>query len=313
MAKRMRILVTGGAGFIASHIVDKYVESDHHVEVIDDMSMGRNENKRDDVTYHKIDIRSKEISHIFEKGKFDVVNHHAAQMDVRKSTKDPSFDADVNILGGLNLLQNCVKYDLKQFIFASTGGAVYGEQIEYPASEEHPTNPVSPYGVSKLSLEHYLHYYHTEYSLDYSVLRYSNVYGPRQNPNGEAGVIAIFTKKMLAGEDVVINGDGLQTRDYVYVDDIARLNILVLGAKGTFVLNAGRGMEDDVNRLCSLLKELTGSFSNVSHGPSVPGEQRRSSIDSAEAKELYNWEGEVGLEEGLAKTVDYFRDQRLKE
>jgi len=305
----MRILVTGGAGFIASHIVDKYVESDHHVEVIDDMSMGRNENMRDDVTYHEIDIRSKEISHIFEKGKFDVVNHHAAQMDVRKSTADPVFDADVNILGGLNLLQNCVKYGVKQFIFASTGGAVYGEQIEYPASEEHPTNPVSPYGVSKLSIEHYLHYYHTEYALEYSIQRYSNVYGPRQNPYGEAGVIAIFASKLLAGEDVVINGDGLQTRDYVYVEDIARINVMVLGATGTFVLNAGRGTEDDVNKLYSLLKEIIGSSSNVNHGPPVPGEQRRSSIDAAKAKELYGWEGEVGLEEGLAKTVEYFKDQ----
>ena len=309
----MRILITGGAGFIASHIVDKYLYSGHYVEVIDDMSFGRQENIRDDITYHELDIRSEKVAKIFEKGKFDVVNHHAAQMDVRKSSKDPAFDADVNILGGLNLLQNCVKFGVKQFIFASTGGAIYGEQQEYPASEEHPANPVSPYGVSKLSIEHYLHYYHVEYGLDYSVQRYSNVYGPRQNPYGEAGVIAIFANKMLAGEDVVINGDGLQTRDYVFVDDIARLNTLVLGAKGTFILNAGRGTEDDVNRLSTLLKELTGSSSNVSHGPPVQGEQRRSSISAAKAKELYDWEAEVDLEEGLAKTVEYFRDQRLKE
>jgi len=309
----MRILITGGAGFIASHIVDKYLDSGHYVEVIDDMSFGRQENMRDDTTYHKIDIRSKEVADIFEKGKFDVVNHHAAQMDVRKSAKDPVYDADVNILGGLNLLQNCVKYSVKQFIFASTGGAIYGEQQEYPATEEHPANPVSPYGVSKLSIEHYLHYYHVEYGLDYSVQRYSNVYGPRQNPYGEAGVIAIFTNKMLAGEDIVINGDGLQTRDYVFVDDIARLNTLVLGAKGTSILNAGRGTEDDVNKLFSLLKDLTGSASNVSHGPPVQGEQRRSSISAAKAKELYDWEAEVDLEEGLAKTVEYFRDQRPKE
>ena len=309
----MRILVTGGAGFIASHVVDKYLDSGHYVEVIDDMSFGRQENMRDDTTYHKLDIRSKEVAKIFENGKFDVVNHHAAQMDVRKSVQDPSFDADVNILGGLNLLQNCVKYEVKQFIFASTGGAIYGEQIEYPASEAHPTRPVSPYGVSKLSIEHYLHYYHTEYGLNYSVQRYSNVYGPRQNPYGEAGVIAIFANRLLAGEDVVINGDGLQTRDYVFVDDIARLNALVLGAKGAFVLNAGRGTEDDVNKLYSLLRELTGSSGDVRHGPPVPGEQRRSSISAAKAKELYDWEGEVSLEDGLAKTVEYFRDQSLKD
>jgi len=309
----VRILVTGGAGFIASHVVDKFIESGHYVEVIDDMSMGTEENKRDDVVYHELDIRSKEIAKIFDEGKFDVVNHHAAQMDVRKSAQDPVFDADVNILGGLNLLQNCVKYGIKQFIFASTGGAIYGEQQDFPASEEHPTRPVSPYGVSKLSIEHYLHYYNEEYDLDYSVLRYANVYGPRQNPHGEAGVIAIFANRLLAGEDVVINGDGLQTRDYVFVNDIARLNTLVLGVKGAFILNAGRGTEDDVNKLYSLLKELTGSSSNVSHGPSVTGEQRRSTISAAKAKELYNWEGEIGLEEGLAKTVEYFRDQRLKE
>ncbi len=309
----MKILVTGGAGFIASHIVDNYLEADHQVEVIDDMSRGRVENMRDDVVYHSVDIRSNEVAEIFKSGKFDVVNHHAAQMDVRKSVEDPVFDADVNILGSVNLLQNCVKHGVGQFIFASTGGAIYGEQEEYPAGEEHPTRPVSPYGVAKLSIEHYLHYYHVEHGLDYSILRYANVYGPRQNPYGEAGVIAIFASKLLSGEEVVINGDGKQTRDYVFVDDIARLNTLVLGVKGTYVLNAGRGGEDDVNRLYSILKELTGSTSEARHGPSVAGEQRRSSIKALKAKELFNWEATIDLEEGLAKTVKYFKDSKLRE
>ena len=309
----MRVLVTGGAGFIGSHIVDKYLDADHQVEVIDDMSRGRRENMRDDVVYHTVDIRSKSIARIFESGKFDVINHHAAQMDVRQSTEEPAFDADVNILGTINLLQNCVTYGVGQFIFASTGGAIYGEQIEYPASEEHPTRPVSPYGVAKLSVEHYLHYYHVEYALDYSILRYANVYGPRQNPYGEAGVIAIFASKLLSGEEIIINGDGRQTRDYVYVDDIARLNALVVGEKGTHILNAGRGGEDDVNRLYSILKELTGYSGEVHHGPPVAGEQRRSSIDSTRARELFNWKGSIDLEQGLATTVKYFRELKLKD
>jgi len=309
----VKILVTGGAGFIASHVVDKYLEANHQVEVIDDMSRGRKENMRDDVVYHTIDIRSESIAEVFESGKFEVVNHHAAQMDVRRSTQDPLFDAGVNILGTLNLLQNCLKNDVEQFIFASTGGAIYGEQVEYPASEEHPAHPVSPYGVAKLSVENYLHYYHVEYALDYSILRYANVYGPRQNPYGEAGVIAIFAAKLLSGEEIIINGDGKQTRDYVYVDDIARLNTLVLGEKGTRILNAGRGSEDDVNRLYSILKELTGYSGEVHHGPPVAGEQRRSSISSSKAKELFGWEGSVDLDEGLARTVKYFRELKLKD
>jgi len=309
----VKILVTGGAGFIASHVVDKYLEANHQVEVIDDMSRGRKENMRDDVVYHTIDIRSESVAKVFESGKFEVVNHHAAQMDVRRSTEDPLFDAGVNILGTLNLLQNCVKNDVGQFIFASTGGAIYGEQVEYPANEEHPAHPVSPYGVAKLSVENYLHYYHVEYALDYSILRYANVYGPRQNPYGEAGVIAIFAAKLLSGEEIIINGDGKQTRDYVYVDDIDRLNTLVLGEKGTRILNAGRGNEDDVNRLYSILRELTGYSGEVHHGPPVAGEQRRSSISSKKAKELFGWDGSVDLDEGLAKTVKYFRELKLLE
>ena len=180
----MKILITGGAGFIGSHIVDKYVDLGHKVEVIDNMSSGLMENMRDDVTYHEIDIRSSKVTAVFDEGSFDVVNHNAAQMDVRKSTEDPAFDADVNIIGSINLLQNCVRTNVKQFIFASTGGAIYGEQDAYPVDETHPANPVSPYGVSKLSIEKYLHYYDVEYGIIHSILRYSNVYGPRQNPHG---------------------------------------------------------------------------------------------------------------------------------
>ncbi|TFB12976.1 NAD-dependent epimerase/dehydratase family protein [Candidatus Marinimicrobia bacterium MT.SAG.4] len=303
----MKILVTGGAGFIASHIVDKYSDLGHRVEVIDDMSHGEAENKRDDVIYHEIDIRSPKISEIFDKGEFDVVNHHAAQMDVRKSTEDPAFDADVNIIGGINLLQNCVRTNVKQFIFASTGGAIYGEQDVFPADETHPANPVSPYGIPKLSIEKYLHYYHVEHGLTHTILRYSNVYGPRQNPHGEAGVIAIFAKKLLKGEQVIINGDGKQTRDYIYIDDIVRLNELVLGSEKCTLTNAGRGMEYDVNYLFNLLKGELGSSIEAEHGPPVAGEQRRSSINSDRAMQVFSWKASVDLESGISRTADFFK------
>ena len=303
----MKILITGGAGFIGSHIVDKYVDLGHKVEVIDDMSSGLMENMRDDVTYHEIDIRSSKVTAVFDEGSFDVVNHNAAQMDVRKSTEDPAFDADVNIIGSINLLQNCVRTNVKQFIFASTGGAIYGEQDAYPVDETHPANPVSPYGVSKLSIEKYLHYYDVEYGIIHSILRYSNVYGPRQNPHGGAGVIAIFAKKLLLGKQVIINGDGKQTRDYVYIDDIVRLNELVLAFDRCTLTNAGRGMEHDVNYLFDLLKQKMGSTMKAKHGPQVPGEQRRSSINSDRAMQLFNWKAEVDIESGISKTADVFK------
>ena len=303
----MNILVTGGAGFIGSHVVDKYVELGHNVEVIDDMSRGKEGNKRDEAVYHELDIRSNEISSIFDKGKFDVMNHHAAQMDIRKSVDDPSGDADINIVGSLNLLRNCVRTDVRQVIFASTGGAIYGEQSEYPAPEDHETNPVSPYGVAKLSLEKYLFYFHVEYGLNFNILRYSNVYGPRQNPHGEAGVIAIFALKLLKNEDVVINGDGKQTRDYTYVDDIVRLNAKVLGADDNSTVNAGRGIEIDVNELYEILSQNIDSTKHATHGPAVSGEQRRSSINSDRAKKLYGWKAEIDIEEGIVKTVDFFK------
>ena len=303
----MNILVTGGAGFIGSHVVDKYVELGHNVEVIDDMSRGKEANKRDDVVYHKLDIRSNEISSIFDRGKFDVLNHHAAQMDIRKSVDDPSEDADINIVGSLNVLNNCIRTEVRQVIFASTGGAIYGEQSEYPAPEDHETNPVSPYGIAKLSLEKYLYYFNVEYGLNFNILRYSNVYGPRQNPHGEAGVIAIFVLKLLKNEDVVINGDGKQTRDYTYVDDIVRLNAKVLGADDNSIVNAGRGVEIDVNELYEILSQNIDSTKHVTHGPAVSGEQRRSSIDSDRAKKLYGWKAEIEIEEGIEKTVDFFK------
>jgi len=235
----MKILVTGGAGFIGSHVVDAYLELGHEVVVVDNLSSGSIENLNPKAKFYEMDIRDSDIEDLFKNEKPDVVNHHAAQMDVRKSVEDPIYDADVNIIGSLNLLQNCIKYGVKKFIFASTGGAIYGEQDYFPADEEHPTRPLSPYGVAKLTVEKYLYFYKEVHGLNYVVLRYANIYGPRQNPHGEAGVVAIFTSKMLKGEQPVINGDGFQTRDYTFVGDVVRANVLALSYEKSDVFNIG--------------------------------------------------------------------------
>ena len=219
------ICVTGGAGFIGSHVADALVAAGHRVLIVDDLSSGRKENVPKDSELHVLDVRSEEAGQLLVDRKVEVLVHHAAQMDVRRSVADPLFDAEVNLLGLLNLLEAARGGSLKQVIFASTGGAIYGEQDEFPADEHHVARPLSPYGVAKLACERYLFFYHSEYGLDVTCLRYANVYGPRQNPHGEAGVVAIFSRRLLDGEEAVINGDGLQTRDYVYVDDVVRANL----------------------------------------------------------------------------------------
>ena len=221
----MKIIVTGGAGFIGSHIVDAYCALGHDVVILDNFSSGKIENCNPKARIITMDITAEAINNLFEKERFDVLNHHAAQMDVRVSVNDPQFDASTNILGGLNLYEAAKKNGVKKIIFASSGGTVYGEQQEFPASEDHPKQPLSPYGISKLANEHYLYYYKQEYGISSVILRYANIYGPRQNPHGEAGVVAIFTNKLLAGQEPVINGDGLQTRDYVFVSDVVQANI----------------------------------------------------------------------------------------
>lgn len=225
----MNILVTGGAGFIASHIVDAYIQLGHSVSVLDNLSTGREKNLNPRASFVHQDVRDADaMRNLFARQKFDVVNHHAAQMDVRRSVADPVFDASVNILGVLTLLEECMKGGVSKVIFASSGGAIYGEQDYFPADEKHPTRPISPYGVAKLSTEQYLFYYKAVYGLDSVNLRYANIYGPRQNPEGEAGVVAIFTSRMLSGSAPIINGEGKQTRDYVFVGDVVRANVLAL-------------------------------------------------------------------------------------
>src|SRR3989338_1351079 len=306
----MRILVTGGAGFIGSHIVDAYLQEGHEVSIIDDLSSGKQENINPQAKFFKIDVGATEVEDIFKQGRFDVVNHHAAQMDVRKSVADPIFDARVNILGSLKLLQNCVKYKVKKFIFASTGGAIYGEQEKFPAPESHPTKPLSPYGVSKLAVEHYLFFYKMTYNMSSIILRYANVYGPRQDPHGEAGVLAIFAQKLLRGEQPVINGDGMQSRDFIYVGDVVRANVLALSCNGGGVFNIGSSRETTIKQLFKELADIAVVKFQEKYGPPKNGEQRRSVIDFKHAQKVLGWSPQVSLEEGLGKTVDYFKSNR---
>ena len=305
----MKILVTGGAGFIASHITDALVNEGHQVVVIDDLSSGFEKNINPKAKFVKGNICDKElVEKLFSEEKFDLVNHHAAQMDVRRSVKDPAFDANTNIIGTINLLQNAVKYKVKKFMFASTGGAVYGEQVYFPADENHPTQPRSPYGISKLAVEKYLYFYSAEYGLDYTILRYANIYGPRQNPFGEAGVVAIFSTKLLKGEQPVINGSGEQTRDYVFVGDVVKANLLTLNDTANDIYNVGTGIETNVNQLFHKLNSIIKANKEEKHGPAAPGEQMRSVITSEKLFKKFGWKPSTNLDEGLKLTVDFFRN-----
>jgi UDP-glucose 4-epimerase len=302
-----KAIVTGGAGFIGSNLVDALIEKGHLVTIIDDLSTGRKENLNPEAKFHQVDIRSAVIDKIFEQEKPDYLFHLAAQMNVRASVEDPKFDADVNIRGGINLLQSANKHEVKKVIFSSTGGAIYGEQDYFPADEEHPARPVSPYGVSKLSFEKYLHYYQVEYGLEYVALRYANVYGPRQSHLGEAGVVAIFYDRLLSGKDAVINGDGKQTRDYVCVRDVITVNLAAMDYDRSDVFNIGTGVETDVNTIFHEVRRLSGSSQEEKHGPAKPGEQKRSVITYDKAQRELGWRPEIGLKEGLKLTGEYFR------
>jgi UDP-glucose 4-epimerase len=308
----VNILITGGAGFIGSHVADASITAGHKVTIIDDLSTGNLENVNPKAKFVRLDIREDGVKDIFAGNKIDAVIHHAAQMDVRRSVDDPRHDASVNVIGSLNLLENCIRYKIKKFIFASTGGAIYGEQEYFPADELHPVNPLSPYGIAKLAVEKYLYYYHAVHGLQYVTLRYANIYGPRQNPHGEAGVVAIFASKMLAGKGPVINGDGRQTRDYTYVGDVVKANMLALsyGQSGTF--NVGTECETDVNEVFRIIRDLSGASCEEKHGPAKKGEQLRSVLNIASIRKVLGWEPSVNLSEGLEKTVEFFKSRQKR-
>jgi UDP-glucose 4-epimerase len=303
----MKILVTGGAGFIGSHIVEKYIDAGHEVVIIDNLSTGRIDNINPGARFIDTDITSKAIRDIFIQEKFDILNHHAAQVDVRTSVRDPLFDLKQNILGSVNLYEAAKDSGVKKIIFASSGGTVYGEQTSFPADESHITQPVSPYGITKLTNEKYLHYYFVEYGIKHVIFRYTNVYGPRQNPHGECGVVAIFINKMLNGEQPVINGDGRITRDYVYVGDVASANLIALNENTEGIYNICTGIEQDVNYIFNTLKQHTGSDCKELHGSAKAGEQLRSVCSYEKINKTHGWKPSMNISEGLALTVESFR------
>ena len=300
----MKILVTGGAGFIGSYVVDLYLEQGIEVVVVDDLSTGRLQNLNPAAKFYQLDIRSPELERVFEQERPEVVNHHAAQMDVRRSVREPIFDAEVNISGSLNLLECSRRFGVERFIYISTGGAVYGEPIYLPCDEAHPINPICPYGASKHTVEHYLYMYRENYGLEYTVLRYPNVYGPRQNPRGEAGVVAIFTGQILAGEEVVINGDGEQERDFVYVADCAHANLLArVNGKESGIYNIGSGRGTTVNEIFEGLKAIIDYPRPATYGPAKLGETRRIYLTAKRAEKDLGWTVTTRLKEGLLETV----------
>jgi UDP-glucose 4-epimerase len=308
MTKPRRILVTGGAGFIASHVADQLVDTGHDVAVVDNLSMGKREYVPAAAQFYPYDIKSPETVELIRSWRPQVIMHHAAQMSVQVSVSDPIFDARENILGSLNLLQAAAEAKVEKFIFASTGGAIYGDDAPLPARETDRARPEAPYGIAKLAVEHYLHFYQREHGLIPIALRYANVYGPRQNGMGEAGVVAIFIEKFLAGQQPRINGDGLQTRDFVFVGDIVAANLLALDYPRAGAFNIGTGRETDILTVYRQLQALVGSPLGPAHGPAKPGEQRRSALDSTLARQELGWQPRVSLSQGLARTVAAFRE-----
>ncbi|MSQ32788.1 MAG: NAD-dependent epimerase/dehydratase family protein [Dehalococcoidia bacterium] len=302
-----KVLVTGGAGFIGSHMVDALIKAGHKVSVVDNLSTGQKTNINKKATFHNISISDKKLEEIIKEEKPEIVSHLAAQISVKASMQNPMIDAQTNVVGSLNLLNLCHKYGVKRFIFSSTGGALYGEPEYLPCDEDHPILPLSGYGVAKRSLEMYLLGYGPVWGLPFVILRYANVYGPRQDPFGEAGVVAIFARHMLKGETVTINGTGKQSRDFVYVSDVVRANLMAL-EKGTGGLyNIGTAKGTSVNDIFSYLKQATGYKLTAKHGPAIPGEVGNIYLKSDKAKKELGWIPSVPLSEGLQNTVEYIR------
>jgi len=303
----MKVLVTGGAGFIGSHVVDALIQQGYQVAVVDNLSMGRLQNVNPAATFYQADICDPELEGIFDKERPEFVNHQAAQTVIQKSMEDPVFDARQNILGSLNLILQCLRFEVRKIIYASSGGAVYGEPEYCPVDESHSINPVSYYAISKHTVEHYLHLAHLQQMLSYVVLRYSNVYGPRQNPKGEAGVVAIFTRQMLQGEQPTIFGKGDKTRDYIHVSDVVTANLVAMERDGNGVYNIGTGVETSDQEMFNLLAELSGYRAKPHYTPVRKGEIHKICLDWSKAKKKLGWQPQVLLREGLKETVDYYR------
>lgn len=305
----MKILVTGGAGFIGSHLVDAYVRTGNSVVVIDNLSTGLKDNVNERAVFYQGDICDASfVQSIIEKEQPELVNHHAAHIHVGRSVQDPLFDATVNIDGTINIMQSLKQIgSCKKMIFASTGGAMYGHK-QTPFTEDMMPAPVSPYGVSKRAAELYLGFYETQYGIPFVVLRYANVYGPRQNPHGEAGVVSIFSKSILEDKQPIINGDGKQTRDYVCVDDVVRANLLATEKNVSGMFNIGTSIETDVNEIFRMVNNAFGASWQDKHGPERPGEQHTSSLSFEKAKKVLGWEPTVGIQEGIQRTVSWFKE-----
>lgn len=303
----MKILFTGGAGFIGSNVVDALIDLGHEVVVVDNLSTGFRQNINPNAKFYQLSIRDKELSEVFEREKPELVNHHAAQIDVRKSADDPISDAEDNILGSLNLITNCVQFGVKRVIYASTGGAIYGEAQYLPADENHPVNPISQYGISKHTVEHYLYLYSTLYELDYVILRYANVYGPRQNPFGEAGVVAIFATQMLTGKQPTIFGPGDKTRDYIHVSDVTEANILALDRGKNTIVNIGTEIETSDQEIFDTLADVLGYEAPPIYAPVRKGEVYRICLKCSKARQEIGWSPRLSFKEGIAGTADYYR------
>jgi UDP-glucose 4-epimerase len=303
----MRILVTGGAGFIGSHIVDAFVAAGHQVAVVDNLHSGKLANLNPAASFFQVDIRDAAgLARVFEQVQPEVIAHQAALADVRGSLREPDTYAEVNVIGSIRLLEAARQHGVRKVLYASTGGAVYGEPEYVPVRENHAINPLDPYGASKHAVEHYLFLYRHNYGLDYASLRYPNVYGPRQDPYGEAGVVAIFTGKMLAGEPCTINGDGTQQRDFVYVGDVARANLLA-ATNGSGIYNIGSGVGTDVNTIFAGLKQAAGYTQDALYGPAKLGEVYKIYLDASNAQRELGWESTVSVVDGLRRTVEYFQ------
>lgn len=303
----MKVLVTGGAGFCGSHVVDQLLEAGYEVIVVDNLSTGKAENLSPESRLYQMDIRSPELLGMLEAERPDYVSHHAAQISVQASLRNPMHDASTNLLGSINLLEACRKVGIKKVVYASTGGAIYGEPGYLPCDEDHPIQPLCQYGASKHAVEHYLYLYSKLYGLNYTVLRYPNVYGPRQDPFGEAGVVAIFTRRMLAGKEAVINGSGDQERDFLYVGDVASANLLALQKGEGRIFNLGWGRGVSVRQLFDELSNLIGYKSEPVFGPPVP-EVFKIHLDARKARQELGWEPHVPIEEGLRLTIEFFRN-----